>query len=156
MPPAAGWDTENVQGYEEGSAVAPTTWTNAAWCIVVPLGVSTTWVHPAGGVMVGLPRTPIDATRTSPCCTPAGTGSKRRRPVRERGSGRTERDGRRRRRHWSRGSLGAEVLPAASDAVTVYSYVVFACTLVSAKLGVELVPTSSGPCPEPNTRRKIV
>ena len=54
------------------------------------------------------------------------------------------------------GSLGAEVLPAASDAVTVYSYVVSACTLVSAKLGVELVPTSSGPCPEPTSRRKIV
>ena len=74
MPPAAGWDTENVQVYEEGSAVAPTTWTNAAWRIVVPFGVFTTRVHPAGGVMVGLPRTPIAATRTSPCCTPAGTG----------------------------------------------------------------------------------
>ena len=30
MPPAAGWDAENVQAYEEGSAVAPTTWTNTA------------------------------------------------------------------------------------------------------------------------------
>ena len=37
MPPAAGLDTENLQVYEEGSAAAPTTWTNAAWCIE-PLG----------------------------------------------------------------------------------------------------------------------
>ena len=157
MPPAAGWDTENVQAYEEGSAVAPTTWTNAAWRIVVPFGVFTTRVHPAGGVMVGLPRTPIAATRTSSCCTPAGTGiesvvapfvnaeAAERNSMPEGGvvTG-------------AEGSLGAEVLPAASDAVTVYSYVVSACTLVSAKLGVELVPTSSGPCPEPTSRRKIV
>jgi hypothetical protein len=122
MPPAAGLDTENLQAYEEGSAVAPTTWTNAAWCIV-PFGVSTTRVHPAGGVMVGLPPTPIEATRTSFSCTPAGTGiesdvepfvnveAAERNAMGAAGAVGVVTG--------AEGSLGAEVLPAASDAVTV-------------------------------------
>ena len=115
-------DTENLQVYEEGSAAAPTTWTNAAWCIE-PFGVSTTRVHPAGGVMVGLPPTPIEAP---------GRRSAAHRPAPHRERRRAGREcGRSPERNamgavgavgvvtGAEGSLGAEVLPAASDAVTV-------------------------------------
>ena len=120
--------------------MTPTAWTNAASRIVVPFGVSTRRVHPAGGVMVRFPRTPIAATRTSPCCTPAGTGivSDVEPFVNAEAAA----------RNWmpgggvvtgAEGALGAEVLPAASDAVTVYSYV------VSPDAGVRETRSGAGP-----------
>ena len=91
MPPAAGWDTmENVQAYEEGSAVAPTTWTNTASPHRRPVrGVDHQGPSRGRGdgrVTAHADRRDEDVALLHAC---RHRDCQRRRPVRERGRGRT-------------------------------------------------------------------
>ena len=124
--------------------------TNTAWRTVVALLSTRTCVQPAGGVMVGAPRTVTAATSTSPAATPVGdpaatvvvvpvavaAPTKVTVPT---GGG------------WVPPPAGVvtvaggvdwpDTLAAASTAATVYEYVVLAAAVLSVKVVPAAVPT---------------
>src|SRR4051794_9171617 len=69
--PAAACDELSFHVDDAGS-LAVATCVNTACRIVVLLASSRTWLHPAGGVMVGVPRAAIAITSTSPALAADG------------------------------------------------------------------------------------